>query len=340
MNDFEKIEHLLLHKKYEELSSSELKEVQEYFENAIDYNDMRTTLMQVKTTLATDKVLIKPSVDLKEKLLKQFENTYTNQNTISKKRPFYRTIAFQWSAAASVVVLLSISAITYFNSLNKTDKEMAVNYKKDKSTVSPTTTDEETPNGIAETGNNGAPELEVSDGKLQDINPEEKKPVIGSNSNEQENKSRVFGNFSTTEDVINESKTYDSENAPVLDMDEKIINRDNSTLDDAKDKNGDGFKKENKLYETNTTIPVKTGNEKKNSTTKASNLSKKKKNDLTNKDNDEIQLGGYMSVNQMAQTEKSDSTRSALDSLRLDSNQMNKNSRDAKIEMDERKKDN
>ena len=129
MNDFEKIEHLLLSKKFEELNPSEVKEVQGYFENATDYNDMRDTLMQVKSTLAADKLLIKPSVDLKEKLLQQFENTYAkNENKkTGKTRPFYKTIAFQWSAAASVVIFLSIGTVYFFNNAMGKKKEMAIN---------------------------------------------------------------------------------------------------------------------------------------------------------------------------------------------------------------------
>src|SRR5687768_9103089 len=134
MNDFEKIEHLLLSKKFEELSTSEMKEVQEYFENATDYNDMRDTLMQVKSTLAADKLLIKPSVELKEKLLQQFDKTYPKGGTKTggKTRPFYKTLAFQWSAAASVVVIITLSAVSYINNMNgmQKSKEMAINNEK------------------------------------------------------------------------------------------------------------------------------------------------------------------------------------------------------------------
>lgn len=336
MNDFEKIEHLLLHKKYDELNSSELKEVKEYFENATDYNDMRDTLMQVKSTLAADKLLIKPSVELKEKLLKQFENTYTNQNEkiTGKKRPFYKSMAFQWSAAASVVVLLSISAVSFFNNLNKNDKEMAVNYKKDKTTVSPTTTDEELPGGTVETGTNNIPSSEISDREIREENTELEKPIISNNADIDNNKPKVYGNFSATEDKI-----LESENAPELDANEGIKNtRDNTTIDDSKYKNGDTYKEDLKSYESNTTIPLKAVNEKKVNTTKVNNKDKKK--DESNKqDNDEIQLGGYMSVNQMVQSDKKDSLKMNLDSLFMDSNKLDNRSRDAKIQIDERKKD-
>lgn len=337
MNDFEKIEHLLLHKKYDELNSSELKEVKEYFENATDYNDMRDTLMQVKSTLAADKLYIKPSVELKEKLLKQFENTYTNQNEkiTGKKRPFYKSIAFQWSAAASIVVLLSISAVSFFNNLNKNDKEMAVNYKKDNTTISPTTTDEELPGSTVETGTNNIPGSEISDGEIREENTELEKPVISNNTDIDNNKPKVYGNFSATEDKI-----LESENAPELDDNEGTINnRNNTTIDDSKDIKGDTYKEELKSNESNTTIPLKAVNEKKVNTTKFNNKDKKK--DESNKqDNDKIELGGYMSVNQMVQSDKKDSLKLNMDSLFMDSNKMDNRSRDAKIQMDERKKDN
>ncbi len=339
MNDFEKIEHLLLHKKHEELNSSELKEVKEYFENATDYNDMRDTLMQVKSTLATDKLLIKPSVELKEKLLQQFENTYTSQNEKNngKKRPFYRTIAFQWSAAASVIILLSFSAITYFNNLNKSDKEMAVNYKKGNSNSSPSSVDEEETANNTEVSTGSSPDVTIANGEKRDEMTEYEKPVISTNSQDEKGKSNVFGNISVNEDIIKEGDAINTENAPEY-------YRDNTTIDDSKlnneEKVKDGIEDKNrtKTYESNTNIPV---NEKKKvNPNKNTTLTKNKKEDSINNDKDEMNLGGYMSVNQMVQTVKTDSTNTALDSLKLDSNQMDKRSRDAKIELKKAEKDN
>ncbi len=150
MNDFEKIEHLLLSKKFEELSSAELKEVTSYFENATDYTDMRETLMQVKSTLAADKLLIKPNVELKEKLLQQFDKTYANQKPSGGNvRPFYKNTKFHWAAAASVIILISISIFAYINNFEQKGNDgMAVNYESPKKTE---TIDETKPEAIVGT---------------------------------------------------------------------------------------------------------------------------------------------------------------------------------------------
>jgi hypothetical protein len=369
MNDFEKIEHLLLSKNFEELNPSELKEVQGYFENATDYNDMRDTLMQVKSTLAADKLLIKPSVDLKEKLLQQFENTYAGNKT-GKTRPFYRKMAFQWSAAASIVVLLTLSAVTYFNNMNGAakSKEMAVNTERK--------SDDNTPSSEKTTLNN---DLTVvpTDSTSTGISTGEGKngfisnaPVGSTTMDLEEDKSSTFGNISTTEESVKEGEVNNQSTItnPNRNNDEvnKPLLKDNTTLDakdrsetqgdrdDANDQYNDAVKgkEESKMLENSTNVPMKTVNEKNTNTDTKDYWQSKKQNPNRTKDSnkdkqeatEDINLGGvnngYMSVNQMVQTDKRDSLKTNLDSLQMDSNQLRGRQRDAKIDSLKDEKDN
>jgi hypothetical protein len=363
MNDFEKIEHLLLNKKFEELNPTEMREVQGYFENATDYNDMRETLMQVKSTLAADKLLIKPNVDLKEKLLQQFENTYSNvtPKAAGKTRPFYRKMAFQWSAAASIVVILTLSAVTYVNNMNSHSKEMAINYDKPQKQDAPLE-EKSMPNGT----------LTADSTSVTNSNPERKEnlgdqPVVGStttfgsNSDEAEkDKGTILSNKSTNENKILEGELKNTENNPTdllskdADDNTTIDTRERSKTEEKRDDanyyyNGALKDKEDKKQEINN-IPVNTTvNEVKSNTTKDYYTRKKQKNTDQNqgdkiavqKENtDNINLGGYMSVNQMVQTEKKDSNKVKLDSLNMDSNKINNQRRESSIEINAPKKDN
>lgn len=212
MNDFEKIEHLLLSKKFEELNPAEVKEVNGYFENAGDYNDMRETLMQVKSTLAADKLLIKPNVELKEKLLQQFDKTYTNQTSAAgKTRPFYKNIGFQWAAAASVVIIISVSIFGYINNMGgQKSNEMAIN---NDSKPSPTSIDEESGSTGEDHSNTGTLTTETEGKeKVTVVNPD---VTFSSKRDEESDKKGVYGNIFTTEKELNEGESEDISNIPI-----------------------------------------------------------------------------------------------------------------------------
>jgi hypothetical protein len=371
MNDFEKIEHLLLSKKFEELNPSELKEVQGYFENATEYSDMRETLMQVKSTLAADKLLIKPSVDLKEKLLQQFENTHGNK-TAGKTRPFYRKMAFQWSAAASIVILLTLSTVAYFNNMNGAakSKEMAVNYEKksDDGTPSSEKSNMNSDLTIAPADSTatttGITTGENRNGFVQDAQ-------VGSTTMDaEEDKNVTFGNISTTEETVKESDVNhqsiiinpdldnkDESNKPVMKdnttLDTKTRTENEGARDDANDQYNNKLKgkEESKVLENsiNNANTVKTVNEKNTNTDTKDYWQRKKQNPNKTKDNkgegnkeatEDIQLGGYMSVNQMVQTDKRDSLKANVDSLQIDSNQLRNRQRDAKLDSQKDEKNN
>jgi hypothetical protein len=359
MNDFEKIEHLLLSKKFEELSPTEVKEVNDYFENANDYNDMRDTLMQVKSTLAADKLLIKPNVDLKEKLLQQFEQTYSNQNsTAGKTRPFYKKVGFQWSAAASVVIIISLSIFGYINNLggNKSD-EMAVNYKSKQTVPAEETSisSGETEHGTGNTTTDGKEKVIV-------VNPD----VISDESNiDESDRKRVYGNYFVQEKEVTEGESNEMNNAPVTTNTEDNILKngfgDNTvggmntnTNEEKKDadkvltnayRDENVYKKEDtKTMEINTTIPTNSQSQNLGNTqmvNKDQLVDKKdywgkKKNSNKNKTKTDSNKGKLGTENADL-TNGKDSVLTRADSLRLDSNQkiMNYN---GNIQMDDNKK--
>jgi hypothetical protein len=361
MNDFEKIEHLLLHKKYEELSPTEIKEVTGYFENASDYTDMRDTLLQVKSTLTADKLLIKPSVELKEKLLQQFDKTYTNQSTpTGKTRPFYKNISFQWSIAASVVIIISLSIFGYVRNMNgHTTDGMAVNYKtkQPNNTESPASEEPATQTP----GNNGYATSEETEGKdrVTTVNPE----YISSTRNDDElGKSKIYGNYLKPEAEIMEGEVVIDPNAPLLDSKTTHTmgaNRDmdNTTLMGAEaqknnanyyfnDKIMTNAYKENEDFRTNDekkteslydNIPVlensnTTVNYNQSTNLIKTNLAKKKDK---NKPKSNKGTNGGMVVGNLKQN--ADSNAVASDTLKLDSNKMLME-KNLDIQMDDNKK--
>jgi len=357
MNDFEKIEHLLLRKKFEELSPTEVKEVNGYFENANDYNDMRDTLMQVKSTLAADKILIKPNVELKEKLLQQFDKTYTNQiSTAGKTRPFYKNIAFQWSAAASVVIIISISIFGYINNMSgKKSDEMAINYKSNKN--SPV---EETSISSGETSTVTGTTGTETDGEERVIivNPDSRNEEM---SNDESDKKEVYKNFFVTEKDVNKGESEDITNAPVTTNSENNILQegyiDNTTLrgvntnvskEEKKDadrvltnayRDDIGDKIQDKSMELKTTIPTNSqsqtyGNttlisKDQNTTNKKDYWGKKKNKNKTKTDSNKNNLGNGGLAK--------DSVITKADSLKLDSNKNILENKDS-IQMDENQK--
>lgn len=337
MDDFEKIEHLLLNKRFEELSPTELREVSNYFENAADYNDMRDTLSQVKSTLAEDKLLIKPNVELKEKLLQQFDKTYTQAkpgaggNTV----PFYKNIKVQWAAAASVVLIVTIGLVGYFQNLKSNSNDgMAVNYESKKN--QPTQQDP----AITET--NTSEEFVVEEEKSA-LNDE---TVTNKKSEDRSEKPIIYGNFSTTESEVGEGSMNNS-NIPTT-TNGYSTNRDENTIIDTKveEKNDanyyfndrlnsedDIIRSQDKDLKTNTTILPKKDAELKNTSVNYNqSTTKLKKQKGRDKEVKQENIGG-MAPQVMA--EVSDSTKISIDSLRLDSN-MNKNT----IEIDQKKDNN
>ncbi len=347
MKDFEKIEHLLLSKRFEELSPTEVKEVNGYFEGATDYNDMRDTLMQVKSTLAADKLLIKPNVELKEKLLQQFDNTYTNTNrVIGKTRPFYKHVAFQWSAAASVVLLLSLGIFMYMQDIKSNSNDgMAVNYEtpasKDAKDEAPTTTGETySPMGISEETNQPSHEM------MKSVNgPQESEDIVVSDMEMGENELKQKPNqnpllFGTFDQIRSENSnattiTKNDVNYQFEQKEEKlnadfyfngVINVNNPKNSDDSDEDQllkgkiDDKREDNKNLNTNgytNTVNFQRENNK-------INFSSNRNNEVDNKKVKENTVNLGLSEDKYADMSSTDSTKTknktSLDSLKLDSN--------------------
>lgn len=352
--DFETIEHLLLNKRFEELNPAEVKEVSSYFEGASEYNDMRETLIQVKSTLASDKLLIKPNVELKEKLLQKFENTYTNTKPHSgaNVRPFYKNIKFQWAAAASVMLLLTLSIFLYVNNLQtKGNDDMALNYdaKQDKPE---TVTGENSP---------GAGEEDLSDGEASKPVGNSTMPEEVTISTEEERISTMDDNQKGSTTKLGESSTH----APATDNSEIKLEGNtsfgNETRTDnntSKDNNPELKREEKANYYFNDVV-----NEKENKKTKADKTTNQpnksvntqsqsifnttvnptntttdrdywKRNKDKNKEQNTENVGGLA---EDAVTIKTDSIKSATDSLSIDSKD-SINRRSAEMELDEQNK--
>lgn len=354
MNDFEKIEHLLLSKRFEELSPTEVREVTGYFENATDYNDIRDTLMQVKSTLAADKLLIKPTVELKEKLLQKFENTHTNQGSASlgKTRPFYKNIAFQWSATATVVIVISLSIFGYIQNLNTLDKkEMAVNYEsntthkridKGQPTIdgeAPEETsvkDENTSKVMVTTtddvgSNKGEGELDSRSTTLGGTNTVTETSKINDgdanvNVDETKNNTKNFY-FSSNRNNKNDNTTLDIMTNTTLNPKEEKTEDANEILNAVIITNGDKQNDDLKVKEEEKNQPLNTTIQNQNNLNTKVNYSqstfdrdswKKNKNE-----NSKVNLG--LAQDNLLEAEVADSLKMKTDSLKLDSNYKTKN---------------
>lgn len=355
MNDFEKIEHLLLSKKFEELSPTEVREVTSYFENATDYNDMRDTLMQVKSTLAADKLLIKPNVELKEKLLLKFESTYTNKvnSTLGKTKPFYKNIIVQWSAAASIVIVISLSIFGYIQNLNnKGGDNMAVNYdsktKSEKFNLSepPVGGGENTPGETPEKDENGEGKLRVTtDDDISSNRSEDhfNNPNVVGNSNTVAETEMGEGDVNVPKDANsnlnntgffgsyrNDNSTLDTKTNTTLDQDEEKKDNANyylnTTINKESDKPNDeskvGGMEDQKANEPNKTTNVKaqsilntTVNYQQNSFDRNYGMKNRKKD---KKENNQVNLG--LAQEKLLDAEVRDSLKMKTDSLKLDSN--------------------
>lgn len=348
--DFEIIEHLLLTKRFEQLSPTERQEVNSYFDGPAEYNDMRDTLMQVKSTLASDKLLIKPNVELKEKLLQKFDNTYTQShtNTGGNVRPFYRNVKFQWAAAASVMLLVTLSIFLYVNNLKtKGNDDMALNYES-KPNKPEAVTEESAPDGntsvttgdgkdnVNQTMNDGVniPEEErVTTMEDEKITATENTVNVSSQNapatDKGENRNEGFSTFGNTTKGDNNTSRDDQ---PPLKKEEKTNYYFNDVVNEKENKKAkaDTKKQPNKSVNTqsqsifNTTV---------NPTNTTSDKDYWKRNKDTNKNTETV--GGLAEDNET--TKDVDSVKLATDSLNLDSKD-SINRRSAEMELDEQNK--
>lgn len=143
MFDLENIEKLMLSKSYNKLSKQEKELIHQYINSESEYHDMRETLLNVKKTFQDEKISLRPKPELKESLLKKFEETQNNQSkasTDSKKIVFQSYYKYVGIAASIVLGLFFI--FKFYNQEKNiiNQPEIAMNNTKDKTVVSPTNT--------------------------------------------------------------------------------------------------------------------------------------------------------------------------------------------------------
>lgn len=238
MENFEKIEDLLISKSYDELGASEKLMVGEYFDNASAYNDMRETLLQVKHSFNEDKIYVKSKLGKKEFLLQQFEAKYSSVSA-TNTRPFYTKPWFSYGAAASILFAVGLVVINSFDFT----KQNSFAYQKEHNVSS----NNETPIISSASANNESEEKvdnkvlydhtsgESSTGPVMDeesINNDI--PVISDNINDGVSKTEYSAvNESYTngysENRSSVTSTISSDDSKIIDKDEKDRDGDANT---------------------------------------------------------------------------------------------------------------
>lgn len=130
--DLEKIEALMLHKAYDELTDDERRLVDMHISSASEYNDMRETLLNVKKTFDEEKITLRPQVNMKEALLKKFEAVHgTSSSSIppeSQKKKFFIPVYMRYAGVAAVLVVGLFMVFTQYNAQKKSSSEDIVMY--------------------------------------------------------------------------------------------------------------------------------------------------------------------------------------------------------------------
>jgi hypothetical protein len=102
------MEQILFSKKYEDLSAEELNEIKDFVSSKEEFNIMKSTLMNVKTSFGAEEE-IEPVDSAKQNLMKMFEQKHGKVVPMNKPRPFYLNPVFQIGIAA-----LFVLGIIYF----------------------------------------------------------------------------------------------------------------------------------------------------------------------------------------------------------------------------------
>lgn len=102
------MEQILFSKNYEDLTAAELEEIKDFVSSKEEFNMMKSTLMNVKTSFGTEEE-IEPVDGAKENLMKMFEQKHGKVIPMNKPRPFYLNPIFQVGVAA-----LFVLGIIYF----------------------------------------------------------------------------------------------------------------------------------------------------------------------------------------------------------------------------------
>lgn len=117
--DIEKIEHLLMAKSFNELSSAERELVLAHLSGASEYEHMRATISRVKTVFSAEAAGISPELDMKEAVLNRFEqNKPANTGILSKISSFFETLfpnpGVRFAGSIGLVLVLVITGIAFW----------------------------------------------------------------------------------------------------------------------------------------------------------------------------------------------------------------------------------
>ncbi len=121
------MEQILLNKNYDDLTATELDEIKDFVSSKEEFNIMKSTLMNVKTSLGVEEEIV-PVDSAKQNLMKMFEQKHGKVIPMNKPRPFYLNPVFQIGIAA-----LFILGIIYFYPKAENESLTAMNESKEES---------------------------------------------------------------------------------------------------------------------------------------------------------------------------------------------------------------
>lgn len=141
--DLEGLEELMLRKPYAELSVEERRMVSRHVASESEYNDLRDTLVNVRKTLQEEKIVLRPRVDMKEALLKKFEEVHGQGGgaTPMDNRPkkFHIPVFYRYASVAAVLLIAFLVVFNQFSGIGpKKTKDLAMQKTHSESPVPPT----------------------------------------------------------------------------------------------------------------------------------------------------------------------------------------------------------
>jgi len=117
--DLEGLEALLEAKAYGELTEKERALVAQHIASESEYNDLRDTLKNVKKTFHEEKTALRPKVDMKESLLKKFEDVHGKGNTDAPVKKFHIPVFYRYAGVAAMLILGLFLVVNQYNSKPK-----------------------------------------------------------------------------------------------------------------------------------------------------------------------------------------------------------------------------
>ncbi|MCX7744177.1 MAG: hypothetical protein N2167_06385 [Flavobacteriales bacterium] len=120
----EQLEKLMLEKSFSALSEQEKELALSFLTSQAEYDDLRNTLLQIRSVFAEDKKNLKMPEAGKEALLEKFRN----QRNLKYRAPVIKTFKPQWMwvAAASLLLIISLILVNQQYDVLKNNREIAL----------------------------------------------------------------------------------------------------------------------------------------------------------------------------------------------------------------------